>query len=661
MSKTSYQPKEEIISTEHVLNWVFRDQELQLDRLEEFEDIDASEIKEEIREKQEGKFYIRCPVRNKDILVYNQQSDTAKPEEIIRQLFIRKLTEYYSYPLDRIGVEEPIQFGRERKKSADIVVYKSSARQTPYIVVEVKAPDESGGIEQLKSYLNAKGAELGVWTNGKEKIVLYRPYPQEFVDTLLDIPQVDQSPKDLTEVPLALNDLEKEYDFKTIIQQLEELVLANSGESVFEEVFKLIFAKIYDEKQARTRKNKELRFRKLQDPQLTYERINDLFKKSAQEWPGVFDKHEDINLTPSHLSVSIGPLENKALLGANLRVMDDAFEYLISKEAKGEKGQFFTPRHVIDMCVKMLNPKINEDVMDPAAGSGGFLLHALDWVEKNHAETKDAAVNYAQNHLYGIDFERRMVKVAKALMLIAGDGKAHIYKLNSLDTRTWVVSTNSALRAQADLRKFLHQFSDSPKNRENAGKYKFLDFDVVMTNPPFAGNIREDGVKAEYQLAYKQGDLSNKLCENINRDILFLERCLQLLKPGGRMAIVLPQGDLNNTSTEYVRRWVTDQAKILAVVGLHTNTFKPHTGTKTSVLFLRKWEEDEKIPEDYKIFMATSKEPGKDSSGDYVYKKDEKGNIALDENGNPIIDHDLDEIAEEFAKFARKERFYFWR
>lgn len=588
MMKKKYKKKEEKVEIDKILGLVFKDQEIKLEQLEEFKDIEVDEIKERIKEKKEGRFYIKCFVRDRDIMVYSQQSGSAQPEEIIRQLFINKLTDYYSYPLDRIGVEEPVQFGRERTKKADIVVYKSSTKQTPYIVAEIKAPGELGGIEQLKSYLNAKGAELGVWTDGKEKIILYRPYPQEFVDTLIDIPQIDQSPKDLTEVPLTLDHLDKEYDFKTIIQQLEELVLANSGENVFEEVFKLIFAKLYDEKQAKTRKNKELRFRKLQEPQLTYERMNGLFKKSAREWLGIFDEHEDINLTPSHLSVTIGPLEKKALLGANLRVMDDAFEYLISKEAKGEKGQYFTPRHVIDMCVKILNPRMNENIMDPACGSGGFLLHALDWVEKKYAETKNAAISYAQKYLYGIDFERRMVKVAKALMLIAGDGKAHIYKLNSLDTRTWQAESESALKSRGDLKKFLHQFSNSAKNRENSKKYKFLDFEVVMTNPPFAGGIKEEGVKAEYQLAHKKGKMSNYLYKTVDRDKLFLERCLQLLKPEGRMAIVLPQGDLNNTTTEYVRQWIMDQARILAVVGLHVNTFKPHTGTKTSILFLRK-------------------------------------------------------------------------
>jgi type I restriction enzyme M protein len=146
------------------------------------------------------------------------------------------------------------------------------------------------------------------------------------------------------------------------------------------------------------------------------------------------------------------------------------------------------------------------------------------------------------------------------------------------------------------------------------------------------------------------------------RDLLFIERALQLIKPGSRMAIVLPQGKLNNTNTEYVRKWLIDKARILAVVGLHVNTFKPHTGTKTSLLFLQKWAgEAGKPKDDYPIFMATSKKSGKDNSGEYVYKKDEKGNFIPDERGHRILDHDLGEIAEAFVKFAKEQKFSFWK
>jgi type I restriction enzyme M protein len=133
-----------------------------------------------------------------------------------------------------------------------------------------------------------------------------------------------------------------------------------------------------------------------------------------------------------------------------------------------------------------------------------------------------------------------------------------------------------------------------------------------------------------------------------------------MIKPGGRMAIVLPQGVLNNTGMEYVREYLFDKARILAVVGLHGNTFKPHTGTKTSVLFLQKWGgKSGELLKDYPIFMAVSKKAGKDNSGDYIYKKDANGNYIHDQKGRKILDHDLDEIAEAFFDFAKKQKFNF--
>jgi len=433
------------------------------------------------------------------------------------------------------------------------------------------------------------------------------------------------------------------------------------------------------------------------------------------------------------------------------------------------------------------------------------------------------ARNFAQNKIYGIDFAKKAVKIAKAINLIVGDGKSHIYKDNSLAPHTWEDETKSGLRGR------LLRFPNNPeKDKENQEKILFFDFDVLMTNPPFAGTVKERDILRLYNLAERNGRWINK----IGRHILFLERSLQFIRPGGRMAIVLPQGLLNNTNAEYIRRFIIDEARILAVVGLHGNTFKPHTGTKTSVLFLRKYTEEEKqniqqtrasyegkweefrknlkekyqnltwdssvdeeeIPEelnsflesyfesreeigelpaeeseveeteegeegnkgkkplallvqekseldetlrekieesesanvirkselkgeikilqskinklikeisqrtlagqislvlneeriteafkkywldgkvmqemDYPIFFAVNEKPVKDESGEYIYKKNPDGSFVLDEHGHPVIDDDLDEIADAFIKFAKEQlakgdnHFDFWR
>lgn len=653
--------------TRSILDSIFKDP-LVKHGLKEFKDIKFEEVLV-IFEKERGKFYINCLKRNKEILVYDKNKNLSHPEEIVRQLWLYKLVKEYKYPLDRIEVEKSIHFGREiHAKKADIVIYKED-KITPYIIFEVKQPEVKKAEEQLKSYLSAEGAEGGVWSNGKEKFILYRPYPKEYIATLSDIPRADQTWDDLFEEKKTYDQLKSDFDLLYIIKRLEELVLAQAGVNVFQEVFKLIYAKLYDEDQAKNvRKDREVLFRAYKDPKKTYQIINyELFQKAIGKWPDVFNPLEKIELTPDQLQVCVPLMEDIKLFESGreeLDIIDNAFEYLVTEVSKGKKGQYFTPRNVIKMCVKMLNPKENEYVIDPACGSGGFLIHTMYWVWDNYL--KDASIDakreYAGRYLFGIDFDENMRKTSQALMLIAGDGKHHIFKRNSLDARDWVMEEAEEARSEIKKAGLLARFENPVEDEENRKTFRYLNFDILMTNPPFAGEITDLGLLRQYEFAKKDGKLKRKM----ERHLLFLERCLDAIKPGGRMAIVLPQGVLNNTNLQWVRKWLLKKARILAVVGLHVNTFKPHTGTKTSVLFLQKWNDDPKLgplnpyQEDYPIFMAVSKKPGKDNSGEYVYKKDEKGNYILDEKGRRILDHDLDEIAEEFIKFAKQQGFSFW-
>ena len=436
-------------------------------------------------------------------------------------------------------------------------------------------------------------------------------------------------------------------------------MLANAGVDVFQEIFKLIYAKLYDEKEARTRPDKEVYFRMSKDPKFTFDVINRLFKESVLEWPGIFSPHDELQLLPEHLAICISELEDIKLLDSNLEIIDAAFEYLLPEVAKGKKGQYFTPRHVIDMAVKMLNPHDKEYIIDPAAGSGGFLIHAMQWVWNNDLKDTphEKQVDYARSYLLGIDFDDKPVKISRALMLIAGDGRSHIFKLNSLNPREWQGSDSEKEKARAELRERLLKTGDYETDRNNEENFRNFAFDILLTNPPFAGEIREQALLREYELAKNK---RGKLAKKVERDLLFIERALQLIKPGGRLAIVLPQGKLNNTNIEYVREWFLNKARVLAIVGLHGNTFKPHAGIKTSVLFLQKWGgEAGKPKDDYPIFMAVSKKSGKDNSGEYAYKKDEKGDFVLDKHDRRILDHDLDEIATAFIKFAREQKLNF--
>ncbi len=286
-------------------------------------------------------------------------------------------------------------------------------------------------------------------------------------------------------------------------------------------------------------------------------------------------------------------------MGSNLRVMDDAFEYLLPTEAKKKKGQFFTPRHVVEMCVRMLNPTRTEYVMDPSCGSGGFLLHAMDWCypAADNEQRELRKHKYAAKYLWGIDFEQRAAKTSRALMLIAGDGHTNIFgpDVSSLDPRTWYENASGqalmhGLR-QAKLTAKKIPEGETLKDDDKAWEYfDELKFDVILANPPFAGEMKDRKMLVRYELAKpalkRAGD---DKAPKEERDVLFIERILKMLKPGGRAAIVLPQGKFNNSSLAFIREWILKKARLLAVVGLHPNTFKPHTGTKTSVLFVQKY------------------------------------------------------------------------
>ena len=625
-----------------ILNKIFRSPDMQYG-LAVFEDIKIDEILN--FSKKEDKYYLQCLKRNKNLV--------AKPEEIIRQLMVYKLVNFYKYPLDRIDIEVDVQFGREiGKKRADIVIYREDGR-TPYLVVEVKKPDVKDGLGQLKSYANATGAPILVLTDGKIQNNILRTDPNLFED-LPEIPKFNETVEDVRSKKITYGDLDEVANLKQLVYDLQEVVLSNSGVDSFDEIFKLIYAKLYDELE--TPRNDNRRFRVIAGAtnKENLDNIQRLFEDAKEEWRDVFKHKDEIEIPENAIVPAISLLQKYRLFGSNLQVIDDAFEYLINLDAKGEKGQYFTPRHVIDMAVKMLAPTSKDFIIDTAAGSCGFLLHAMQYVwdkelnKEKWGESYDVKQkDYAEKHLFGIDFDPRSVKIGKAMMLIAGDGKTNVTYANSLDSEIWDEET------RARFRPFLKTLKDSEENRQNQEKMSNFNFDIVLTNPPFAGEIK--GVLLNrYDLGFKwdkEFQKTSKHQNKVSRDILFIERNLNFLKPGGRMAIVLPQGVFNNTNSEYVRRFIMKEARILAVVGLHGNTFKPHTGTKTSVLFLQKWED--KPLDDYSIFMAVSKRGGKDNSGDYIYKKDSEGNVMYDASGKKIIDHDLDAIAEEFLEFNK--------
>ena len=582
------------------------------------------------------------------------EGEKSNPEEIIRQLWVWKLINYYGYSANQIVCEIPVQFGStEATKFADIAVYRKTDLETVKILFEVKKPKRKDGIEQLKSYLGAKGNPIGVWSNGADKLILYKPDNKDF-DTLSEIPKAKEEAKDVLEIKRTLDMLKTHFNFKKIVQDLEELVLADSGNDEFNEIFKLIYAKIYDEKQAEEdrKRKKEVLFKKYEDPQKTRETINKLYQEAREKWQGVFEE-PDIKLRPDHLQVCVGPIEDKRLLGSNLRIMDDAFEYLMPTEAKKKKGQFFTPRHVIEMCVRMLNPKDYEYVIDPSCGSAGFLLHAMEWAmpATTSAAQELRKTRYAEKYLWGIDFEARAAKTSRALMLIAGDGHTNIFgpDVSSIDPKTWY-NTPSGMDLMQHLRKTQLLRKKIPNtelltDEEKAWDYfSEFNFDIVLANPPFAGELKDKKMLQHYHLAAPALRRAADKQPKEERDVIFIERIINLLRPGGRAAIVLPQGKFNNSSLAFIREFILHKARLLAVVGLHGHTFKPHTGTKTSVLVIHKYDEDELAK------IETIKQDVASNCPDYHQKIFE-----LIESAKNLIDIDETAIPEEILNVLNEE------
>ena len=639
--------------------------------------------------------FVKCIVREKDIQL--------KPEEIVRQLYAAQLIRKYKYPKERLAFEYLVNFGRERK-SSDIVIFDQCRADIPYIIIELKKPKLKDGKNQLRSYCNATGAPIGVWTNGEQISYYHRKDPNYF-ENITDIPKETQILNDIFSERFTLKDLiikdkiaNERKSLRDIILEMEDEVLANAGVDVFEEVFKLIFTKLYDEFNSQRDKvkiegylenldvNQRLSYEELKynlteindesfrimefrntgrtDTELK-NKIQNLFDGAKKEWPGVFLEGSEFELSDSHLSVCVSSLQDVKLFNSNLLVVDEAFEYLVHKSAKGEKGQYFTPRHVIDMCVQMLNPKRGEYMIDTAAGSCGFPVHTI-FKLTGHLFTNAEIPDTDKEDLlkvFGIDFDEKTVRVSRTLNLIAGDGETNVLHLNTLDFYRWNDKTE---KDKKWIKTYGKGFERLEKLRAERGENKQFNFDLLMANPPFAGDIKESRILHQYQLGFKA---NRKAQTKVSRDILFIERNLDFLKPGGRMAIVLPQGRFNNTSDKHIREFIAQNGRILAVVGLHGNTFKPHTGTKTSILFVQKWH-DELCPktDDYPIFFAVSEKGGKDNSGNYVYVTGKNGQYKLDKNGHLIVNHDLhnhgDElpngIAEGFIEWAKSENLSFW-
>lgn len=568
------------------------------------------------------------------------QQVRATPEEVDAvQVFSQRLVENYRYPKTHIQTHPQYRVRRspsDKTKSypVDIAVFSSESRaeEDLFMIVECKKRNRKDGLAQLKLYLSMSPAEIGVWFNGVDHVYIRKvtsPDGRQTYDQLATIPRYGQRIEEIGHHERW--QLDKPSNLKSIFRDIRNHLAGNvtgitRDEALAQEIINLLFCKIYDE--INTGMNEVVTFRSSanEDPDAVKKRVVGLFDdKVKHEYADVFTERDAISLDADSVVYIVGELQDFCITEADRDAIGDAFEIFIGPALRGPEGQFFTPRNVVKLLIDIIDPEPGQLIIDPACGSGGFLIAAVEHVwQKLEAQAIQKGWNAVQldrkkrdtaaRYFRGIDKDSFLAKVTKAYMAIIGDGRGGIFCENALlPPRAWPPLVNE--------------------------KIKLGTFDVVLTNPPFGTKIPIKGreVLSQYSLGYKwkkdkTGSVSSTsaLHEEQPPQILFLERCLQLLKDGGKLGIVLPESMLGNPSYSHVLKWALEQATLLAVVALPEALFKTSgkggTHTKVCAVVLQKGKPTDS---DNPIFMADAKWCGHDSRGNPTERKTEDGQVIL--------------------------------
>jgi len=404
----------------------------------------------------------------------------------------------------------------------------------------------------------------------------------------------------------------KEDNLLRRFEEINDFIYSNDGlspQQALEEFVKVLFIKMYDENG--------------NGNQFSSGKINDLFEETKHTYPDVFDADDRFKISDASIGFIISKLQGVSLLSSSHDAKGLAFQKFLSHHEKDRQGQFFTPEPIIDFCVRMLQPGPDANVIDPACGSGGFLMSALKYVEQNY---KVDIQGYVSDKIFGCDINKSILRIAKMKLLLDTGVNSNLVCANSLESLENLNGT----------------------------------FDLILTNPPFGAKITNSEILAKYDMGHKwlrHEDVYHKSATvHVGQitEILFIERCLQLLKDGGRMAIVLPNGDFENPSLEYLRYYIKLKSRLLAVVKLPQETFIPFgTGVKTSILFIEK--DTQNIDREYQVFFGKVTRLGYqgNKNGTPLYRKDRYGNNMLDGNGQPVIDEDFSEVVKQYREFLK--------
>jgi len=571
-----------------------------------------------------------------DFISGKQVKDGPEEREAV-QVFAKMLVEDYGYPKGHMQTRPQYRVkcrpsDTKKEYPIDIAVFDGAKKNDDdlYIVVECKKKDRKDGKTQLQDYLRFCKATLGVWFNGQERLFLKKIEKGGKV-LFEEIPNIPLYGQRIEDVGLfKRKDLRPATNLKAVFKTMRNYLAANAVGITRDEVFaqqliNLIFCKIYDERF--TKPNDMVTFRAGVDeePKEVRARIVQLFDLVKKQYSDVIEIADAIQLDAASLTHIVGALQQYALTASDRDAVGEAFETFIGPALKGPQGQFFTPRNVVKMVVDMVDPQPDERIIDPACGSGGFLVEGLrhvwraveergqelGWPDREiDAEKQKVAIN----NFRGMDKDNFLSKVAKSYMAILGDGRGGVYCENSLDLpKNW-------------------------QDRKARDGVRLGSFDVVITNPPFGKKLAiesEDMLKT-FDLGHawksdKGGPFTKgALLDKQPPQILFIERCLDLLRDGGRMGIVLLESTFGMPKYRYVVDYINKRAKILAVVTLPEDLFQPFTHAKTCVVLLQKTSTPNHKP--YPIFMCDVKWCGHDSRGNPTWSVDGEGKkVLLDE------------------------------
>ena len=563
------------------------------------------------------------------------------PEELEAvQPFSKILVDDYGYPKEYIHTRPQYRVkvshsDTKKEYPVDIAVFTGKEHKDDeiYIIVECKKKNRKDGRTQLEDYLRFSKAYLGVWFNGEERLYLQKIEKNGKV-LFEDIPNIPRFGERIEDIGrFKRKDLRPAENLKPTFRTIRNYLAANAVGITRDEVFasqiiNLIFCKIYDERF--TRPDDTVRFRAgvNENDKSVQKRVLELFEQVKKQYNDVIDIGDTIVLDAKCIKYIVGELQLYSLKDSSRDAVGEAFEIFIGPSLKGSQGQFFTPRNVVNMIIRMVDPGIEEKILDPACGSGGFLVESLRYVwnklekqatELGWSETEIEAEKQkiAIKNFRGIDKDSFLSKVAKAYLAILGDGRGGIHCENSLES-----FDNWSAKSVEDIQ---------------SGT-----FDIIVTNPPFGKKLAIDSTEILelFDLGHKwnqttdgkyvKGDLLDKQ----QPQLLFIERCFEMLKPGGRMGIVLLESIFGMPKYQYVVNYIRSKAKILAIIALPEDLFQPHTHAKCCVMICQKYYVgiDMETCGAYDIFMSDVKWCGHDSRGNVTYTYTDDGNkVVLDE------------------------------